>query len=102
MYAIRSYYGDQSQASGQRLEQTAFREGSNVFQTVANHFDNKDFVLTLWKEINKDKERRRFWAQFIGDKKRPNGNRITSYNVCYTKLLRLPEQTRSTGLLLAA
>ena len=49
----------------------ALREGNNVYQTIAKHIENKDFLLTLWKDLDKDVERRKLWAQFIRNQQKP-------------------------------
>lgn len=48
---------------------------SNVFQAVANNIGNEAFVLTLWKDLESDSERRKLWAEQIGNAQKP-GNEI--------------------------
>lgn len=44
---------------------------TNVFQAVANNIGNEAFVLTLWKDLESDLERRKLWAEQIRNEQRP-------------------------------
>lgn len=50
----------------------ALREtNKDVYQVVAAHIGNKDYFLTLWKDLNGDPGRRTLWADCIRIKQKP-------------------------------
>lgn len=44
---------------------------STVYQAVANSIGNESFVLTLWGNLDRKAERRKLWADYIGNKQKP-------------------------------
>ena len=71
MYAIRSYYEYKVYYRGLSDEFQLFRESQDYYQNVDN----------IWINYNT--------GDSVSWYKAHNNHRITSYNVCYTKLLRL-------------
>ena len=87
MYAIRSYYGECIHAGpGQSSIFEAYAQGVGPRVEIVQEVENLRLVAIVLVE------------HFVGQVGRVEGQgpavgdrRITSYNVCYTKLLREPE-----------
>ena len=90
MYAIRSYYEEASINIGQEvpvLSGSQTTSGDNVFNTV----DRKTVgtKLTVTPQINEgDSVLLEIQQEVSSVADAASSSRITSYNVCYTKLLR--------------
>ena len=86
MYAIRSYYG---------IDLVARAKQDRVGTRIAESRSDGDLVV--WQRPNKPprmtREEYRNYPKHLVMREVPvdaRDNRITSYNVCYTKLLRFP------------
>ena len=108
MYAIRSYYDIGS-------KYLKFAENKKEYKKLLSWIDYGDQLApgdsameklradVLGKKWDTESEKGKKWKRLAYDKYTKNGkNRITSYNVCYTKLLRgvefLPEELAVGGV----
>ena len=82
MYAIRSYYGAEFDDQPLVEERRVVGDPGGLLHIVS---DDDDGVVVLERSDQ---------VLDLGRRHRVNRRRITSYNVCYTKLLRLPSSRR--------
>ena len=87
MYAIRSYYVSEGNDQRTVLEKAWQGDPISAFGSIIvfNTLLTKHTV-EFFELNNKDKSKRKFIEVIIAPK--VEDDRITSYNVCYTKLLR--------------
>ena len=85
MYAIRSYYAHSSYLTPDMLKQVEV-ETKGVFGGLGIEIGIKDGILTIIAPIEDTPADR---AGLLA------GDRITSYNVCYTKLLRIRDREKA-------
>ena len=74
---------------------------SNVIQDLGNQSNAIGKILTVIDEVADQTSLLSLNAAIIAAQAGEHGNRITSYNVCYTKLLRFPDLVGHDGKALA-
>ena len=95
MYAIRSYYelspGEQRAATSAKSDMPRHLRGRTLFREE-DTYTRLTQRLVKGAEIKKTNLTDEFtYEDFLGQYGELSVPRITSYNVCYTKLLRCPE-----------